>query len=141
MTDSELVHQVWPAIEKMNMDGQSHTKIAKSMLVIMPSTAARLEKSSKGTVLRRQAEERYESDISRAYQQLSSRSEDLVNGNETSDVQDYELPVAVLEIIKSVIGKKDTIPEDADLFAYGVDSLACMQIRAFMQRVSQSFLS
>ena len=136
MTDQQLLDKIWPSIEKMNAEGQSHTKISKSMLVVMPADVVGLEKSSKGTVLRRQAEEKYEEQIRGAYQATPALDGDVADGRERQDVHDHELPIAVMEITKSVIGKTDTIPEDADLFAYGVDSVACMQIRAILQSVS-----
>ena len=135
MTDQQLLDKVWPSIEKMNDEGQSHTKISKSMLVVMPADAAGLEKSSKGTILRRQAEEKYEERIRGAYQTTPALNGDGANGEERQEVQVLEIPISVMNIIKSVIGKKKTIPEDADLFAYGVDSVACMQIRTILQSV------
>lgn len=137
MTDRELLEKIWPSIENLNSEGQSHTKISKSMLVVMPSDGAGLEKSSKGTILRRQAEEKYDREIQRAYQVTSALNYDAADGGERQEVQDEDLPVAVLNLINFVTGKKHTIHEDADLFAYGIDSVACMQIRAMLQNVIQ----
>ena len=137
MTDQQLLEKIWPSIEKLNSEGQSHTKISKSMLVVMPADEAGLEKSSKGTILRRQAEEKYGANIQKAYQTTPTLNGDVANGGEREEVQDEDLPIAVMDIIKSVIGQKHTIPEDSDLFAYGVDSVACMQIRVMLQNVGQ----
>ncbi|KAL8822795.1 MAG: hypothetical protein Q9191_006476 [Dirinaria sp. TL-2023a] len=132
MTDHELVEKIWPLIEELNYEGQSHTKISKPMLVVMPADAGRLEKSSKGTVLRRQAEEKYEKEIQKVYQVTPVPNCDVTDGAEIQEVQDEDLPVAVMNLISSATGKKHTIPEDADLFSYGIDSVACMQIRAML---------
>ena len=131
--DEEFIEAVWPLIQKLNQEGQSHTRIAKPMLFAIPANAAPLEKSSKGTVLRRQAEERYKSVIEEAYQNEPAGS--VVNGQRGVSISDHEVPMAVLEIIKTVTGLKDTIPADADLFTFGVDSVACMQIRALLPKV------
>ncbi|KAL8684645.1 MAG: hypothetical protein Q9218_008201, partial [Villophora microphyllina] len=132
MAEESLLNQVWPIIESLNKESQAHARISKSMLVIMPPDAPGLEKSSKGTILRAQAEKRYKKGIREAYEQ----GDDQVNGDQdgkTGLVPDHEVPNAVLEIIKTVIGTSDRIPEDADLFSYGVDSVACMTIRARLQ--------
>lgn len=132
MSSELLLHEIWPRIEKLNADGQTHTRLSKSMLVVMPSEAPGLEKSSKGTVLRGQAEKRYQVDISRAYQ--GGLENDEANGDH-SQVPDHEIPKAILEFIKGAISSTENIPEDSDLFSCGVDSVACMQIRALLQRV------
>ena len=135
LTYEKYLEKVWPWIQKLNDEGQSHTRIPKSMLVVIPGNVEPLEKSSKGTILRRQAEERYKAAIEKAYQSESASSHE--GGQEGAQVPDQYVSVAVLDIIKSVIGTKDTIPENADLFTYGVDSVACMQIRALLQSVSR----
>ena len=131
LSDNSLLDRIWPEVEKMNAEGQGHTKISRSMLVVMPSGIPGLEKSSKGTVLRKQAEERYSSVIEKAYQggEISS------NETDGTPVPDEELPIWILGTVKSVLGSPNVIPENADLFAHGVDSVACMQIRARVQRL------
>lgn len=127
-----LLRELWPLVEKLNNDGQTHTKLSRSMLVIMPSEATGLEKSSKGTLLRGQAEKTYQVDIDRAYQ------DGLENGEADGDhlqIPDHELPTTILEIIKEVMSSTETIPEDSDFFSFGVDSVACIQIRALLQKV------
>ena len=135
LSDEAFLDKVWPHMEKLNAEGQSHTKISRSMLVAMPKGTVGLEKSSKGTVMRRPAEERFSSFIEKAYQ----GDESVTNGDhEGFQISGDRILIAVLEIIKSVLGSNDAIPEDADLFAHGVDSVACMQIRARLQRLLSS---
>ena len=132
--DDEFLAQIWPWIEKLNNEGQSHTRIPKSMLVVIAADAESLEKSSKGTILRRQAEERFKSVIEKAYQNESANSVEA--GRDRVDIPDHEVTTVVLDTIKHITRFKHTIPADADLFAHGVDSVACMQIRALLQIVS-----
>ena len=129
-SDAELVDKIWSEVDRLNAEGQGHTKISRSMLLAMPTDSIGLKKSSKGTVLRRQAEKRFFSVIEKAYQ----GGDISINGGvETSHIPEDEIPVTVIEIIESVLGVKETLPEDADLFALGVDSVACMRIRAQLQ--------
>lgn len=136
LSDSQVLDEVWPLIEKLNAEGQAHTRLSKAMLVIIPANEAKLEKSSKGTILRGQAEKNFARHISGAYENATGR----LNGN-TLDagtrvwVPDDEVPSAVLNIIKSVLGTQANIPEDVDLFSYGLDSVACMQTRQLLQMV------
>lgn len=133
MEKDRLLDKVWPAINKLNKEGQAHTRLARPMLIIMETGAPGLEKSSKGTVLRPRAEKTYQKQIQDAYDQSIANGEDGARVT----IPDDDIPTAVLEIIKTVIGTNDRIPEDADLFSYGVDSVACMAIRAKLQSVSR----
>jgi len=122
--DEELVRAIATKVEQLNADSQSHARIPRNMLIAMPYGEGNLEKSSKGTILRGKAEERYESTIEDAYASVSF-------GNE--NVPDNELPATIQGIIESVVGTsrhgQDELKEDTDLFAYGADSVACVQIR------------
>lgn len=136
MSENDLLDAVWPQIQKLNTESQAHTRLSKSMLAVMPAEEAKLEKSSKGTILRGQAEKRFGRRISEAYENANKAMNGDFSHEETQAVvPDHEIPSAVLDIIKSVLGDKGAIPEDIDLFSYGVDSVACMQIRGLLQKV------
>ncbi|KAL8873605.1 MAG: hypothetical protein Q9174_000953 [Haloplaca sp. 1 TL-2023] len=129
MEDNQLLDLIWPIVEKLNREGQAHTKLSRAMLIIMDLDSPRPEKSSKGTILRSQAEKAYEKQIQAAYQQNEEAS---MTGDRMSMefVPDDDVPTIVLDIVKSVIGTNERIPGDYDLFSFGVDSVACMAIRA-----------
>lgn len=135
MDQDRLLDELWPAIDNLNKEGQPHTRLAKSMLIVMDAGTPGLEKSSKGTILRSQAEKSFEKEIQGAYDKSTAYDED----SEKITIPDDEVPTAVLDIIKSILGTTDRIPSDADLFSFGVDSVACMAIRAKLQSVSQCF--
>ncbi|MCJ1478685.1 hypothetical protein MMC13_007366 [Lambiella insularis] len=132
LSDTDLVAKIWPDINKLNDEGQDHTRIFRSMLLVMPADAPHLEKSSKGSVLRGQAEKMYQRQIEGAYQSTLS-NEDSGGGADLAHISDDAVSSFVLQTIKKVTGKEQSIPEDADLFSQGVDSVACMQIRAALQ--------
>ncbi|GME65034.1 uncharacterized protein K452DRAFT_318826 [Neofusicoccum parvum] len=126
--DDELVDAVKPLIEKLNEESQGHARIPRNMLVPMAWGPEALEKSSKGTVMRRKAEEQYEQVIERAYEQLS------VGGG--AEVADVEVSRFIADLIEGVVLKSKRLAEEDDLFAYGVDSVACMQIRYGLNQTS-----
>lgn len=133
IANEELINDLWPLIQKLNAESQSHTRLFKSMLTVMPNEALGLEKSSKGTVLRGQAEKRYAQEIARAY---DSRPDSYSNGIPSStedEVTDDDVPTAVSQVIQRVLGTSNSIPGESDLFSLGVDSVHCMQIRALLQ--------
>jgi len=134
MTDDGLLQSLWPNIERMNQESQSHARLSRNMLIVMSDSAPSLEKSSKGTILRRQAEKLFAAEITKAYESdLNDATASTNNGNHATTISDEAVPTAVIDIIKKVIGNQDSIPIDADLFSHGIDSIACVRIRALLQ--------
>lgn len=131
METAILLDKIWPTINKLNSEGQAHTRLSSSLLAVMDLNSPGLEKSSKGTILRAQAENRYREVIEAIYNRTGNGSD----GSRKDNTPEHDIPTATLEIIKQVIGTSDRIPEDADLFSCGVDSVACMAIRAKVQAV------
>lgn len=133
MTDEELLSALWPSIERLNAESQGHTRLSKSMLTVMPSDAPGLEKSSKGTIMRGQAEKSYSLDIEQAYNSDPDTSNNHVLSSSQDEVPDDEVTTAVVQIIQRVLDTSTPIPEEGDLFSLGVDSVHCMRIRALLQ--------
>ena len=119
MTDQELLEQIKPAVEKLNRDSQDHARIPYDMLIPLPHQEP-LEKSSKGTLIRRVAEARFEDIINRSYEEQES--------NQKVDVSDEELPQHLKGLVQSITSQSADLTDDVDLFSYGVDSIACMQL-------------
>ncbi|CAD0096493.1 unnamed protein product, partial [Aureobasidium mustum] len=119
--DHDLVQKVWPAIEKLNSESQDHARIPKKMLVAMAVLDQPLEKSSKGTLQRSVVEARFAQDIDKAYTNMGSFN--------VGDVPDEKVRDVIIEMIESIVPKKTKLEDNTDLFSYGVDSVAGMQIR------------
>ncbi|RDA86136.1 hypothetical protein CP532_3062 [Ophiocordyceps camponoti-leonardi (nom. inval.)] len=125
--DDDIANLIWPVIDGMNATTTSHSRITRPMLVVIRPSQGELplEKSSKGSILRRQAEERYAQAIESAYQITSpSSSPDM-------QVSDDQLLPAVLKCFDRVLGRR--IDPREDLFRQGVDSIACIQIRNLLR--------
>lgn len=135
-----LLDNIWPTVEKLNSEGQAHTRLSKATLVVMPSNAPSLEKSSKGTILRGQAEKKYRSEINLAYERGFVLNDEVGFREHDVYVPDHEVTIKISAIIKAIVNSKDPIPENADLYSLGVDSVACMQIRNVLQRVCSPWL-
>ncbi|KAH0254071.1 acetyl-CoA synthetase-like protein, partial [Aureobasidium melanogenum] len=117
----DLVEKIWPAIEKLNSESQDHARIPKKMLVAMAVLDQPLEKSSKGTLQRSVVEARFAQNIDEAYTNMGSFN--------VSDVPDEKVLDVIIEMIESIVPKKAKLEDNTDLFSYGVDSVAGMQIR------------
>ncbi|KAL4731521.1 putative secondary metabolism biosynthetic enzyme [Fusarium chlamydosporum] len=125
----DIINSVWPHIDHMNGESQGHARITKAMIVVVPVESGKaLEKSSKGTILRRQAEERYAKEIEQAYDHRRSST--------SKDVSDDELSQTVRYCFHQVLGRD--IEPDQDLYRQGVDSIACIQIRKLLEQVCLS---
>ncbi|KAF5685593.1 nonribosomal peptide synthetase [Fusarium circinatum] len=124
----EVIDSVWPHIDKLNADSQAHTRINKTMLVVVPVKEGQkpLEKSSKGTILRRQAEEKYSDEIEGAYSNTSSSAKAPQEG----------LQKAVQDCFEEVLGRQ--VEPDQDLYRQGVDSISCIQIRKMLEQTCLS---
>ncbi|MCJ1446485.1 MAG: hypothetical protein MMC23_006990 [Stictis urceolatum] len=127
----EIIEMVWPDIERLNTQSQSHARLPKSMLMVVASKGLPLEKSSKGTILRSFAESRFREEIHGLYSH--DRAPEYDPGKSGLPDDDV-LPMRVLDIVKMITSLQDRIPDDADFFTLGVDSVACMQIRRLLRR-------
>ena len=133
LDDSKLVEEVWSAVEKVNAASSQHARLSKAMLRPMPADSPGLQKSSKGTILRAQAEKRYQKEIEEAYDNTTKPPE---NGNDQLRApidSEEEMLDFVIQTIHQVTHSSKPVPVDADLFSEGIDSVACMQIRAILQ--------
>ena len=123
--DNELVENIWQSLEQLNMDSQDHARIAKDMIKPMPWQEEPLEKSSKGTLIRKKVEARFTKEIQAAYAE-----QDLAVAD---DISDDRVEECVLEIVGQTLGRSEHLDVNTDLFAYGVDSIAAMRIRGRLQ--------
>lgn len=128
--DEDVIEDVWPTIETMNSRTQSHARIPRTSLVVVRDRngeGAVLPKSSKGTILRTRAEEMFAAEIADAYNE--SRGEDE---RDTVDVPDGQVTTELNNIFDEELGRR--VDPTTDLFAQGVDSVACSRLRKIIAR-------
>lgn len=125
MSDEDLIAALAASIEKLNADSQDHARLARNMLVPVEHGENRLEKSSKGTILRGKAEEIYADQIEQAYSGLSS--------DVSPNVANEDLFPLLRDHIVWIVGRGQELHADTDLFSFGVDSVASIQIRHILQ--------
>ncbi|ORX97556.1 hypothetical protein BCR34DRAFT_577858 [Clohesyomyces aquaticus] len=121
MIDDELLQKIKPVVQKLNDGSQDHARIPFNMLTPMPHLDIGLEKSSKGTIIRRSVEERFKDVINGAYETLDVMSEECI--------RDEDVQSRLMGLVKSIVATPQLLTEDTDLFSFGVDSIASMQLR------------
>jgi thioester reductase-like protein len=127
ISDKDLLQALQATVEKLNRESQDHARIPFHMLIPMPHQTQPLEKSSKGTIIRRAADSRFKEVVNAAY--------DSQEVDEATEVADEDLTKYITELIQSMTSQSADISEDMDLFSYGVDSIACMQLRTRLRRL------
>ena len=127
MSKEEFIARLAPSIEKINAESQSHARIARNMLVPMDCGQNKLEKSSKGTILRNRAEETYENEIRNVYLQL--------HAGDGKEIPDEEVSGAIKQTIEQIVGQGESLNAHTDLFSHGVDSLASLQTRYLLAQL------
>lgn len=134
--DEHLISKIAPIVEKLNRESQSHARLPRNMLIAVPHLKAKFEKSSKGTLLRTKAEERFHQEIEAAYENVVSI------GTRPTDVPDREVSETIRNIVVKFAGESNSregdsedLTDETDLFGYGVDSVAGIQIRQAVSRL------
>jgi thioester reductase-like protein len=130
-SDQELLDAIKSVVEKLNSESQDHARIPFHMLVPLPHQTHPLEKSSKGTIIRRAADSRFDEIINAAY--------DTQEPDDTAEVTDEDMSRHLIGLIQSMTSQSDELSEDMDLFSYGVDSIACMQLRTRLKRLIPNY--
>lgn len=131
ISDMELRNTIWPRIDKLNRESQDHARIPQHMLVPIQHQDEPLEKSSKGTIIRRAVETRFAKYIDAAYED----KEQL----DSQDIADEKLSQYLIKLVQFMIQSPDPPAEETDLFSYGVDSIACMKLRSKLRQLTPNY--
>lgn len=131
LSDQDLSNAVWPQVDKLNQESQDHARIPQHMLIPVEHQEKVLEKSSKGTIIRKVAEARFKDRIDAAYQ--------TDDGQKSENVDDKDLPQYLAKLVQSTIQSSEPPKEDDDLFSYGVDSIACIRLRSRLRQLTPNY--
>ncbi|KAI1298678.1 hypothetical protein F5Y03DRAFT_409122 [Xylaria venustula] len=126
LSDNDYLGAVWSDIERSNSQSSQHSRLSPLSLAVVRIDEGEepLPKSSKGTVLRRQAESRYAKLINQVYATPRAVSTKI-------DVLDDELVQYICEIFRDVLGRR--VNPEEDIYSQGVDSIACIRITKQIQ--------
>lgn len=130
---ADLMNDVWPVVDQVNQENPSHARFSKAMIRFIiheDESVPPLEKSSKGTILRGKAHERYHDQIRQVYEGESMDSDEY-SINTKSD-----LVAAITHAVERTTSKN--LSPDDDFFEHGIDSVACIQIMKAIQHLVTS---
>ena len=71
MTRDDILGGLWSLIQQLKEEGQVHTKLSKSIIIVMLMNTPGLENSSEFTLMRGTAEQRYKSELLRDLENCS----------------------------------------------------------------------
>ena len=131
ISDDEIVGQVWPVVAEENLKSAPHARISKDKLIVVAVNAPPLQKTNKGTIIRRRAEEDFKTYISKAYDHQQDE------GSEQKQLDETSIMANVHSVIKKKVPGVDFDSRDVfdqDLYSLGADSIACMEVRSQLQR-------
>ncbi|OKL58807.1 hypothetical protein UA08_05740 [Talaromyces atroroseus] len=140
-SDAEIVHSVFPAIEKLNAELPAYAHISHDMIHVLPADVV-FRKTDKGTVIRSAFYRDFQKQIDRIYENEEASGEQVLEGNELIDFLRKEL----LELVPSI--EPNSLSRTTDVFSLGVDSLQSIRLRTTIletldlrgQKPSQNFV-
>ncbi|KAI0972872.1 hypothetical protein F4678DRAFT_471297 [Xylaria arbuscula] len=126
LSDDDYLGAVWPDIERLNSRYSQHSRLSPLSLAIVRVNEGEepLPKSSKGTVLRHQAEIQHAKLINQVYANPRAVSTQI-------DMSDDELVQYICEVFRDVLGRQINPAED--IYSQSVDSIACIRITKQIQ--------
>jgi acyl-coenzyme A synthetase/AMP-(fatty) acid ligase len=131
MSKAGLVDEIWKVIREINSKGQDHTRFSEGKIVIKSVDELVLERSSKGTLLRTVAEQRFASDI----EELYSSNDDSIGSQIERAVLDSDVESAIWKTIAEACGKDHGLSREDDFYTHGLDSATCIRVRYLLQKV------
>ena len=126
---SEQAAKIWEAVTNVNESCPSHARLERDMIKLLPSSeASKIQKSSKGTVMRGRFAADFEMEIKQLYEG-SAAAADEIQQRRPLESEDLETRISIItSIIRSQV-KGDPPDLESNFYDKGVDSMTCMQIR------------
>ncbi|KAI1753159.1 hypothetical protein F4782DRAFT_546081 [Xylaria castorea] len=126
LSNDQGLEKVWPNIQKLNFLSPQHSRLSRPAIVMVRIEEGEdaLPRSSKGTLLRRQAESRYAETIDKVY--TSPRGP-----LRRAHISDNELVSFISGLFREVLGRQ--VNPEEDVYTQGVDSIDCVHVTKQIQ--------
>ena len=125
LDEPERASQVLQVVNRVNESCPSHARIERDMIKLLStSEAAKIQKSSKGTVMRGKFAAAFEREIRELYEGSVAKGDGAPLEEESLDTR--------IKLISSIIQsqvQEDSLDLDSNFYDKGIDSMKCMQIR------------
>lgn len=125
-SEEQQQQMVWTAVRDVNRNGPAHAQIRKDMIRVQSSAhSSRLEKSSKGTIMRGRVMTEFSAEIESLYADPVQTMKD----GRRLEAEPLDTILKVVSDIVSAHLQVEHVSPDTDLYHEGVSSSGCMQIR------------
>ena len=125
LDEPERASEILQVVKNVNESCPSHARIERDMIKLLPSSeAAKIQKSSKGTVMRGKFATAFEKEIRELYRGSVAKGDGAPLEQESPDTR--------IKLISSIIQsqvQEDSLDLDSNFYDKGIDSMKCMQIR------------
>ncbi|EIW79977.1 acetyl-CoA synthetase-like protein [Coniophora puteana RWD-64-598 SS2] len=121
---AEFRNVIWPTVEAMNAYAPQHSRLFKEMIIVA-SPSKPFTYTAKSTARRQAIIDTYEEEIEKAYAAAHDSTQSSIPP--PAEWGQAQTLAFVRKIVYSVLGKE--VPDEADLFQHGCDSLQATYIR------------
>ncbi|KAI0350279.1 acetyl-CoA synthetase-like protein [Trametes cingulata] len=125
----KLRNMIWPSVERANEFGPQHSRIFKEMILLATPTKP-FQYNVKGLLRRKFILADYKEEIEALYSDVDNSAHSDIEPPGTWESE--EVLTFVRDVVTSTLGR--TIPNDADIFRSGGDSLHATRIRNVITR-------
>jgi thioester reductase-like protein len=134
---NDLIDQLWPTIERANSESPSHGRVWRSKVAIAKKDRP-FRRAPKGSVVRRTTCELYQPEIDALYSN-EANAEQLGRLDSDADVDTIKQYLR-RAIRLAGLNVPEGVPDDADFFTFGVDSLQVLALSSILSKVGGSHL-
>ncbi|KAF2129696.1 hypothetical protein P153DRAFT_340831 [Dothidotthia symphoricarpi CBS 119687] len=137
LSQDAFVDHVWNLVNDINPLLDQHARISSKAAIILKSPAKEIRRSDKGSVMRKEVQEDFKSEIQQAYEALESCATTWI-------LQPDNLNFELVDLVKSLLTHSgranDALGLKDDMFEAGLDSLGTVRltraINAAVRKVS-----
>ncbi|KAJ3966024.1 L-aminoadipate-semialdehyde dehydrogenase [Lentinula raphanica] len=131
LSNSELMEKIWPVIEQANAEAPTHSRLLPEMIGFLPY-GTQIPIATKMSILRPSCYTKFKDVIENIYAKFEAGH----SGQEKLRLSRSELEGHILQTIIRTLGstKASKLDKQADLFAFGVDSLQGTRVRNILQK-------
>lgn len=126
--EKRVEDEIWEVVQAANMKGENHARISREMMKIINGNSPALERSSKGTIIRVAAEQRFSEDIENMYHSNCS-------GQDISNYTYEDMLSLIRSIVGELLSEESDMGDESDFYQYGVDSAKAVAIKNMILKV------
>ncbi|KAI1612711.1 hypothetical protein EDD37DRAFT_607373 [Exophiala viscosa] len=126
LSDEEFLDQIWPQIEEANGRAETFSRISRDLVIVRPFDES-YPRTDKGTFIRAQLYEQYQSHMQQAYERFEAGVSTSTNERHLLNLDVPALEEFLMAKFRDDLGVTlDSV--DSDIFSAGVDSLQTTRI-------------